>query len=49
MSVVSWLVLTVLVLAVVVVLAAWWYKRATNEVSILGLELEVVGWLLMEV
>ena len=35
MSVVSWLVLTVLVLAVVVVLAAWWYKRATNEVSIL--------------
>jgi uncharacterized membrane protein YqiK len=35
MSVVSWLVLTVLVLAVVVVLAACWYKRATNEVSIL--------------
>ena len=35
MGTVGWIILAVVVLGVVIALAAWWYKRATNEVALL--------------
>jgi uncharacterized membrane protein YqiK len=34
MSILSWIILLVIIIAVLVVLAAWFYERATNEVSL---------------
>ena len=31
----GWIILIVIVIAVIIALAAWWYERATNEVSLL--------------
>ncbi len=35
MGVTGWIILIVVVFAVIIALAAWWYERATNEVSLL--------------
>ncbi len=35
MDTLGWIILVIVVLAIVIALAAWWYKRATNEVSLL--------------
>ncbi|MYG26348.1 MAG: flotillin, partial [Boseongicola sp. SB0677_bin_26] len=35
MGTLGWIILVVVVLGVVIALAAWWYKRATNEVALL--------------
>ncbi|MEQ8826805.1 MAG: SPFH domain-containing protein, partial [Parvibaculum sp.] len=34
MSVLGWFILAIIVAAILVVLAAWFYQRATNEVSL---------------
>ncbi len=35
MGVTGWIILIVVVFAIIIALAAWWYERATNEVSLL--------------
>ena len=35
MGILGWIIFVVIVLAILVALAAWWYERATNEVSLL--------------
>ncbi|MCY4168257.1 MAG: SPFH domain-containing protein [Rhodobacter sp.] len=35
MGVAGWIILAIVVLGAVIALAAWWYRRATNEVSLL--------------
>ncbi|MBT8431772.1 MAG: flotillin family protein [Altererythrobacter sp.] len=35
MGTMGWIILILVVLAVIIALAAWWYERATNEVSLL--------------
>ncbi len=35
MGTIGWIILILAILAIVIALAAWWYERATNEVSLL--------------
>ena len=35
MGVTGWIILIVIVIAIIIALAAWWYERATNEISLL--------------
>ena len=35
MGIIGWIILIVIIVAIIIALAAWWYERATNEVSLL--------------
>ena len=35
MGIIGWIILIVIIAVIVIALAAWWYERATNEVSLL--------------
>ena len=35
MGILGWITFLIIVFAILIILAAWWYERATNEVTLL--------------